>query len=149
MFADNSVDVIYASHILEYFSKLEAVDVLKEWNRVLVQGGLLRLAVPDFAALVKAYNDGYVMPALLGPLYGRMEVNPGEVLYHRHTYDLEYLHSLLADCHFIDVHRYDWRETEHSDMDDWSQSYLPHMDKDHGLLISLNVECNKFRRKYD
>jgi hypothetical protein len=41
------------------------------------------------------------------------------------------------------VVEYDWRKTEHSKFDDHSQAYIPHMDKDHGTLISLNVECTK------
>ena len=41
------------------------------------------------------------------------------------------------------VIEYDWRETEHSEFDDHSQAYIPHMDKDNGTLISLNVECIK------
>ena len=37
----------------------------------------------------------------------------------------------------------DWRDTEHSELDDFSQSYLPHMDKDNGKLMSLNIEAVK------
>ena len=44
---------------------------------------------------------------------------------------------------FKDIKRYDWRETEHAEFDDHSQAYLPHMDKENGTLISLNVECTK------
>ena len=40
-------------------------------------------------------------------------------------------------------HRYDWRQTLHKDHDDFSQAYVPHMDKEKGLLISLNVEADK------
>lgn len=36
-----------------------------------------------------------------------------------------------------------WRETEHSDVDDFSQAYLPHMDKENGILMSLNIEAIK------
>jgi len=28
-------------------------------------------------------------------------------------------------------------------LDDYSQAYVPHMDKENGILISLNVECHK------
>jgi len=28
-------------------------------------------------------------------------------------------------------------------MDDHSQAYLPHMDKENGILISLNIEATK------
>jgi len=41
------------------------------------------------------------------------------------------------------VRRYDWRQTLHKDHDDHSQAYIPHMDKENGRLISLNVEAEK------
>ena len=44
---------------------------------------------------------------------------------------------------FKDVYKYDWRQTEHSYIDDYTQSYLPHMDKENGTLLSLNVEAIK------
>ena len=42
-----------------------------------------------------------------------------------------------------EIKKYNWRKTEHSMFDDHSQAYLPHMDKENGILISLNVECVK------
>ena len=59
------------------------------------------------------------------------------------TYDFDSLENILISCGFRDCRIYDWRETEHSHFDDHSQAYIPHMDKDNGVLISLNVECNK------
>ena len=44
-FDDNTCDLIYASHVFEYFDRDEAVDILNEWKRVLKPGGILRLAV--------------------------------------------------------------------------------------------------------
>jgi len=41
------------------------------------------------------------------------------------------------------VQTWNWRETSHSEFDDHSQAYIPHMDKDNGKLISLNVEAIK------
>lgn len=55
MFEDCSVDLIYASHVIEYFDRIEVITVLKEWYRVLKEGGILRIAVPDFEALVQVY----------------------------------------------------------------------------------------------
>lgn len=141
MFDDDSVDLIYASHVLEYFDRIEVREVLGEWHRILKVGGLLRLAVPDFQALIKGY-ELYGLDKILGPLYGRMAVGRKKI-YHKTVYDLESLKTVLEECGFGDVHRYDWRETIHKDYDDYSQSYLPHMDKDHGLLISLNLEAVK------
>ena len=38
---------------------------------------------------------------------------------------------------------YDWEKTIHKDYDDYSQAYIPHMQKDTGLMMSLNVEAIK------
>ena len=57
-FDDNSVDLIYASHVLEYFDRQEVIKVLKEWQRVLRPGGVLRLAVPDFDSMARLYIEG-------------------------------------------------------------------------------------------
>jgi predicted SAM-dependent methyltransferase len=39
MFKDNSIELIYTSHTFEYFDRIQAPKVLKEWNRVLLAGG--------------------------------------------------------------------------------------------------------------
>jgi predicted SAM-dependent methyltransferase len=47
-FADNTFNVLYASHVLEHFDyKDEVLAVLKEWHRVLAPGGELLVSVPD------------------------------------------------------------------------------------------------------
>ena len=56
---------------------------------------------------------------------------------------LTILYDLLERLGMKDIHRYDWEETEHSKFDDHSQAYMPHMDKENGTLISLNVEWIK------
>ena len=73
--ANNSVDLIYASHVLEYFDRNEVKNVLGEWYRVLKKGGLLRVAVPDFEAIVKVYLKYSDLDhrGILGPLYGKWE----------------------------------------------------------------------------
>ena len=76
MFPDNTVKLIYACHVLEYFDRVEVTDVLREWRRVLAPGGTLRVAVPDFAALVRVYQTHGQLDRLVGPLYGRIAVGP-------------------------------------------------------------------------
>jgi hypothetical protein len=84
---------------------------------------------------------------ILGPLYGRMIIECGQkrqaIMYHKTVYDFISLKQVLEKNGFGDVRRYDWRETIHKDFDDYSQAYYPPMDKEKGLLISLNVEANK------
>ncbi len=47
-FPDDSMDLIYSSHMLEHVYVDEAVCILKEWYRVLAPGGYIRLTLPDF-----------------------------------------------------------------------------------------------------
>lgn len=148
MFEDNSADLIYCSHALEYFDRQEVQKVLKEWHRVLKKGGILRVAVPDFEAIVKVYQryKDLKHQGILGPLYGRIVIKTPEgekIVYHKTVYDFESLKRVLESVDFKNVHRYDWRKTIHKDYDDFSQAYIPHMEMEHGILISLNVEAEK------
>lgn len=146
MFADRSVDLLYASHVLEYFDRVEVGPVLAEWRRVLAPGGTLRLAVPDFAALCTLYGQTGELSRVLGPLYGRWKAGPQTVLYHRTTYDFASLQEMLEQSGFHAVQRWDWREVFTGPLagfDDYSQAYYPHMDKENGLLISLNVQARR------
>jgi len=142
-YSDNSADLIYCSHGLEYFDRDEVVPVLIEWRRVLKKGGVLRIAVPNFTKISLFYFEfGMPLNVFLGLLYGRMEVD-GDVIYHKTVYDYPSLKKLLSDCGFRGVRFWDWRKVDHGGFDDHSQAYLPHMDKDNGVLMSLNMEAKK------
>jgi len=54
-YADNSVEVVYSSHMIEHLDRREAKAFLMEVRRILRPGGIVRLAAPDLAGLVKAY----------------------------------------------------------------------------------------------
>jgi predicted SAM-dependent methyltransferase len=149
IFTNDYVDLIYASHILEYFFRDEVDDVLVEWRRVLKPGGLLRLAVPDFEAIVKVYQkyNDLDHQGILGPLYGKWpygdDPDKQNFTYHRTVYDFNSLKKVLLRTGFHNIQRYNWKKSIHSDFDDYSQAYIPHMDKENGILISLNVEAWK------
>lgn len=139
MFKDDSVDLIYACHLLEHVERYDIDKVLREWYRVLKPNGILRLSVPDFEALTEVYQKYHDMELVLGPLYGR-----GNPYNHHHiAFDFRYLKKRLQIVGFDDVKRYDWRKTEHSCIDDYSASFVPHLDKENGILVSLNVEAVK------
>lgn len=141
-FDNDSVDLIYASHVIEYFDRNKVIDLLYEWKRVLKSGGILRLAVPDFESLILVYNKTNDINKILGPLYGKMEMG-NNLIYHKTVYDFKSLKDILEQLGYSNIHLYDWQNTEHSHYDDHSQAYIPHMDKKNGLLISLNIECKK------
>ena len=52
---DNEVDLVYHSHVLEHFSKVQGAYFIKECYRVLKVNGIIRIAVPDLETIVKEY----------------------------------------------------------------------------------------------
>jgi len=54
-FGNNSLDVVYASHVLEHLSYESGKFLLNEINRVLKKNGVIRIAVPDLEIICKEY----------------------------------------------------------------------------------------------
>jgi len=137
----NSADVIYASHVLEYFDREEVVSVLNEWRRVLKEDGTLYLSVPDFGTMSRLYQEARIpLHKFVGPLYGKMTAG-GDMIYHKTVYDYSSLGELLRFVGFKSIEP--WTRKELSDLmkdkswDDHSQA------KVNGELISLNISCKK------
>ena len=137
---NNSVDLIYACHVLEHADYAESEKALKRWHQVLKKGGVLRLAVPDMEAHFAHYFYHKDLRALHSTLWGSQR-HPYD--YHKNGWDFEKLKEDLTATGFKNIARYDWKDTEHFYIDDYSQSYYPHMDKEDGKLMSLNVEAVK------
>lgn len=138
---NETADLIYASHVLEHFGRWEFREVLAEWRRVLKPGGLLRLAVPNFAACAKLYYEQGLadgLNGLMGLICGGQR-DPYD--FHKMIFDEPFLTHELLGIGFRQVRRWDWRTTDHTTVDDYSQAYLPHMDKEYGTLTSLNLEA--------
>lgn len=143
-FEKNSVDLIYASHVIEYFDREEIINVLKKWRDVLKPNGIIRIAVPDFEACARLYvNNNYPLSTFASMFYGKWKMTEEKTIYHKTIYDYESLKKVLEDNGFSDVKHWDWRKVEHGKFDDYSQAYLPHLDKTNGTLISLNLEAIK------
>jgi len=56
-FPEDSVDVVYHSHVLEHLDRDVATKFLIEAKRVLKPGGVQRIVVPDLERLAKQYVD--------------------------------------------------------------------------------------------
>ena len=54
-FADSTFAAAYSSHVLEHLTPLEARGFLKELQRVLRPGGVVRIVVPDLEGIVRGY----------------------------------------------------------------------------------------------
>lgn len=135
--ADCSVDMIYACHVLDHFSRHEYMDVLRRWYAVLKPGGILRLSVVNFAEVVDIYRQTWDLKPLIGLLVARQDY-PSNVR-HMH-WDYSSLSRDLSAVGFSTVRPWNWRTTDHAQVDDFSQAHIPHMDKENGRLVSLNIE---------
>ena len=99
----------------------------------------------DFQACCVQYQERGDLAELLGLLIGGQK---DKYDWHGMIFDYKILSKGLAEAGFADIHRYDWRDTELGQLgiDDFSQAYLPHMDKENGRLMMLNVEASKAER---
>ena len=139
-FDPGTFDLIYASHVLEHVHRHQIVATLFHWAQTLKEGGVLRLAVPDFDAVVRRYQSTKNLPELMGLLYGGQNHPKNN---HFVTFDEATLRDSLKRAGLTRVRPWDWRTTEHAEYDDFSQAYLPHMAKQDGILMSLNLEATK------
>ena len=98
------------------------------------------MAVPNFEAICDYYSRTRKLEDVRGLLYGGQNHPLNS---HTTTFDEEYLKGCLEKVGFKDVRWWDWRYTEHSEYDDYSQCFLPHMNKESGMLMSLNLEATK------
>ena len=127
-FKDGSIPHIYASHMLEYLDDAEAMAMLQQCHRVLVSGGTIQIAVPDFAALVQVYQQTNVL--LVGPLFGRMKKGR-EWIYHKTTFDFRRLRDALLMAGFGSVMEFE------PHVDDCSRAQFG------GVKLSLNLQATK------
>jgi predicted SAM-dependent methyltransferase len=114
-------DEVRASHILEHFPHGQAADVLKEWARLLAPGGILKIAVPDFDWIVKAYSNGRRQDGLLEAYLFGGQVDADD--YHKAFFNEDKLKRLLEDAGLTDVKRWE------ADAEDCSS-----------LAVSLNLQ---------
>ena len=97
-YADNSVDEIRASHVLEHFTFRGAKDALAEWVRVLKPGGLIRIAVPDVDKCIDS-NDPHRLFYLMGGQTDEDDI-------HQSAYDYERLRGLMIQTGLTDIKRW-------------------------------------------
>jgi SAM-dependent methyltransferase len=124
----NTVAVVYASHLLEHLHRVDALRFLGEVKRSLRPGGVVRIVVPDVAAIVGWYLEHRSQSAASTPgpkssssdlLMDLMLLRPrqrpngrGPVAWvrrattlheHKWMYDAEGLRALFAEAGFPDA----------------------------------------------
>jgi predicted SAM-dependent methyltransferase len=93
---DYSVDKIMATEVLEHFGKIEALSVLKEWYRVLIDGGALEVQVPDGERILERWQN-LKWDRLVDSLVGR-QLSPYD--YHKMIFSKKTFEAYLKDAGF-------------------------------------------------
>jgi len=142
-FQEKSIDEIYSCCAIEHFGRNKWKEVLQHWYNLLKDGGVLRLSTADFEACCREYLENKKIESLLGLIVGGQKDHTD---WHGMIFDFNLLKQELENIGFKDVKRYNWRDIDFfkkNDYDDYSRSYIPHMDFDNGRLMMLNIECCK------
>ena len=113
---DGSIEVIYASHLLEHFPHTRVPRILKLWKEKLIHNGTLILNVPDMLWVAERtikyalghelegyYNQWEGEHGLQSVLYGSQS-HKGE--HHKSGYLKETLEKLLKDTEFREIEVY-------------------------------------------
>lgn len=137
MFANESIDLIYMSHVLEHIGIREVESVIWEMNRVLKKGGILRISVPDFEKLAVIYHsEGSDIKAINYYLMGNQD---HQYNFHHSIYSKKYLINILMEMGFSKVEEWDPQNCSDHDFRDESLSKLTTKNGKE-YLVSLNLE---------
>lgn len=99
-FSPQSVDEIYAGHLIEHLYPQDADKAVDHWKSLLKPGGCLTLVTPDFRVLVEHYLAGDLS---LEKMHNDFTYSYVQESHHRWLYDLETLMELLANHGFKDL----------------------------------------------
>ena len=133
-FSDNSVDEIYASHVIEHVDQNNIEKTLNGIYRVLAENGKIYISVPDMDILCKIFMDPnssldmkwHAMRMMFGGQIDKYD-------FHYFGWNFLFLNGYLNKVGFRKIERV----KNFSIFDDTSE-FAPH-----GYLISLNVIAYK------
>lgn len=106
-FHDGEAEVIYASHVLEHLPTAQVPVILREWRRVLREGGLLLVGVPDLDRVAQLLNSrsGWFTPPnepWVGVVYGGQK---DDLDFHKTGFTAPSLAALLDEAGFGSIER--------------------------------------------
>lgn len=110
-FKRKSVDIILMSHVLEHFDRDTGTEILEDCRRVLKDGGIIRIAVPDAFKIINDFMGGNIDKYASFNIGVDKAVDDADALHkmlmegHQTVYDSYSLDKLLGQCGFSDIHR--------------------------------------------
>ena len=110
---DNSIDVVYLSHVLEHLDTTEIPLLFKEVLRIMKPNGILRISVPDIRILVNDYlktgdADEFIERTMLSNNRPKKMIEKIQLLLvgtrnHQWMYDEKSLSNLLIKNNFRNI----------------------------------------------
>ena len=138
-FDTGTVDLVYMCHILEHIKRNGLKNVLSEMKRILKNGGVLRLSVPDFDHLIDVYNaSGKDINAISHQLMGGQD---HQFNIHYSVFNRQRLSQLLKEVGFREVVPWDPENCQYHDFKDRASRKLKVGEC--AYPISLNLEAVK------
>lgn len=133
--ADGTCDEVVAGHVLEHIDWPDSFAAMAEFTRVLKPDGIVRIAVPDMAALLRMLLSGESAFHVMGLIYGLGgRTNSFEA--HRYGFTPGMLVDILETLGFG---AFDWWN---SDLPDASNGWAPR-GMDERIGMSLNLSARK------
>lgn len=115
-FPDQSFEAVYSSHLLEHLHPDVAEQCLSEILRVLIPGGVLRIAVPDLDSMVERYDPANPDEFLWGVYQGR-GARAKRSARHWWHYNAVSLEALLRRLGYAEVRRCEFRQGRCPDLE--------------------------------
>jgi len=138
-FNTGTVDLVYMCHILEHIKRKDLKRVLSEMKRVLKDGGILRLSVPDLDKIIEVYNaSGKDINAISHQLMGGQD---HEYNIHYSVFNYRRLSELLKEVGFQKVVSWDPDNCQYHNFKDRASRKMKANGKE--FMISLNLEAIK------
>ncbi len=138
MFPSNSVDLLYASHVLEHIPREDLIKTLREWRRVLKPSGKLRFGVPDFDGLLTVYErSGRDVNSIVNQLLGQSAPYDD----HHTIWNFQYAVETLEKAGFKKVCTWDPKDVDHHEFVDKTARTIAFGVSE--VTISLNIEAVK------
>lgn len=137
-FKENSVDEIYACHVMEHFSFKESKNFIKKIYNKLKPGGHFRVSVPDLDKLFKLYKKQKKLEIIKYAIMGGQNY-PND--FHKSIYDFLLLKKILQKNGFKNIKSWNTEDIFGETIDDWSDGYYVYNRKK--FYISLNLVAQK------
>ena len=137
-FKKDSVNEIYACHVMEHFSFKETDNFIEKIYNKLKPGGYFRVSVPDLDKLIKLYKKQKKLEVIKNAIMGGQNY-PND--FHKSIYNFPQLKKILQKKGFKNIKFWNTKNFFGETIGDWSDGYYLHNKKK--FNISLNLVAQK------